>query len=602
MDPLLDLRDRVAELPKLPGVYLWKDADGTVLYVGKAKDLRSRTRQYVLDGAHKPEMMAHVRGLDYIAVTTNKEALLLEQTLIKRHRPRHNVRLTDDKQYPYLKLSNDRYPRLMKVHQRRNDGATYFGPFPDGYGAFHVLQALNDLFPLRRCRTLPNQKCLYYDIGKCIAPCIDACTDAEYDAVVADVKRLLRGNSQDVLKHLRIRMEEAAAAERFEEAARLRDQLAGLQGVLEKQHMVHDQLQDRDIAAIETRQDRGVVVLLHQRGGKVVGQSAFHISGIGEDDALAAFLTGHYSDRAVPRFVAADVRDGPALEGDLRLLAGRAVTVEVPQRGDKRRWLEVAQTNARLRLEEAHLRRQRRGMGAVEALQQLLGLAEPPRIIEGFDVSHQAGRHTRAAMVRFVDGEKDSSGYRILGMKRVGEDAVAAGTATTSHGPGREVDDFASIEEAVARRYRRLLDEDTPLPDLVLIDGGAGQLHAARKALAAVGAQIPLCALAKQDEEVFVPGRMHPIRAPRSDAGLQLLQRVRDEAHRFGITQVRRKARAAATASPLDGVRGIGPKRRAELVKAFGGLEGLRAATTEDLTAFPGVTPDMASAIRAALN
>ncbi len=585
----------MAALPRKPGVYLWKDRHGEVLYVGKATDLRARTGQYVQSGAHKPEMMAHATDLDYIAVHNNKEALILEQTLIKRHRPHYNVRLTDDKQYPYIKLTNDRYPRLVKTHRRINDKATYFGPFPDGYGAFHVMQVLNDLFPLRRCKTVPDHKCLYYDIGKCIAPCIDACTDAEYAAVVEDVKRLLRGKTRDLLGRLESALKEAAADHRFEEAARIRDQLAGLHGVLEKQHMVHDRLQDRDIAALDARGDRGVVALLHQRDGKVVGQSAFLLSGIEEPAAaLADFLRGHYADRTVPRHVAAHVDDGEALESDLRDLAGHAVSVEAPQRGDKKRWLDVAATNARLRMEQEVLKAQRRGMGAVEALQNALGLTHAPMRIEGFDISHHAGKHTRAAMVSFQDGEPRKDRYRTFNMKTVGDVAP-------QRGAGREVDDFASIAEAVGRRYTRLLEEEKPLPDLIVIDGGPGQLGAARKALQAIGAQIPLCSLAKQEEEVYLPGRLHPRRLPRDDPGLQLLQRVRDEAHRFGIKQVRAKATRGVTASPLDGVRGIGPKRRAELVQAYGGLEGLRAASVKDLSAFPGVTPEMAQQIVEAL-
>lgn len=599
------LRDRVARLPRSPGVYLWKDGHGEVLYVGKARDLRARASQYVADGAHKPEMMAHAEDVDYIAVQTNKEALLLEQTLIKRHKPRYNVRLTDDKQYPYIKLTRDAYPRLLKTHQRLDDGGTYFGPFPDGYGAYHVMQVLNDLFPLRRCKTLPKQKCLYYDIGKCIAPCIDACTDDEYAQVVAQVREVLAGKSRSLVRRVRRDMERAAAEHRFEDAARLRDQLRGLEGVLERQHMVQDRVQDRDVAAIEARGDLGVVCLLHQREGKVVGQSAYTVHVAREEPgvALREFLLGHYADRTVPRYVAApvDPDDGPALEADLRELAGGAVTVETPQRGQKVRWLEVAQTNARLRLEEEILRRQRRGMGAVEALQTALGLADPPRVVEGYDVSHHGGHHTRAAMVRFVDGEPDKPGYRTFGMKSVGEDAVAAGQAEARHGRGREVDDYASIQEAVGRRFRGLLERGDPLPDLVLVDGGPGQLAAARQAMEVHGVEVPLCSLAKRDEEVFLPRRLRPLRLRRDDPGLQLLQRVRDEAHRFGITQVRRKATASAASSPLDAVRGIGPKRRADLVRAFGGLEGLRAASIEDLAKFPGITRELAERVASAL-
>ncbi len=602
----MDLRQRVAHLPRKPGVYLWKDQTGQVLYVGKAIDLRARTSQYLQDGAHKPDMMPYVADLDYIAVATNKEALILEQTLIKRHKPRYNVRLTDDKQYPYIKLTKDAYPRLIKTHRRLDDGATYFGPFPDGYGAFHVMQVLNDLFPLRRCKTLPKTKCLYYDIGKCIAPCIDACTDAEYAAVVAEIKEVLAGRSKHLLHRVKQDMDAAAAEHRFEDAARARDQLRGLEGVLERQHMVQDRLQDRDIAAIAARGDLAVVVIVHQRDGKVVGQSPYVVHGVEDEtspQALADFLVGHYADRTIPRYVAAgiDPEEITDLETDLRLLCDHAVSVEAPQRGEKMRWLDVAQTNANLRLQEELLRRERKS-GALAALREVLDLPDLPRIIEGFDISHQAGHHTRAAMVRFVDGEPDKAGYRTFGMKTLGEDAVAKGTATARHGRGREVDDYASMEEAVHRRYQRLAEDGSPLPDLVLIDGGPGQLAAARKALAAVGIEIPLVAIAKQEEELFVPKKLNPIRLGRDHAALHLLQRVRDEAHRFGITQVRRKAKQAVTRSPLDDVQGIGPKRRAELTKAFGGLDGLRAASIEDLQNVPGITAAMAAAIVAALH
>ena len=596
------LKERVSRLPRTPGVYLWKGSAGEVLYVGKALELRSRVTSYFdPDRPKTAALMEEARDVDIIAVRNEKEALLLEQTLIKRHRPRYNVRLNDDKQYPYLKLTNEQYPRLLKVHRREDDGATYFGPFPDGTGAWHVLQVVNDLVPLRRCKVLPKEKCLYYDIGKCIAPCIAACTDAEYDLLVGEVRDLLSGKAGHLIGTVQGRLERAAEGERFEEAARLRDQLHGLRTVLERQHMVAEKLEDRDVAAIAARGDLASVVVLHQRDGLIVGQSPFVLAGAApgeEAEALADFLLGYYQDRLVPRHVAADLPEAVAahLEGDLRLLADRAVSVETPQKGAKRRWIEVAATNAELRLEEEAHRRSKRGSGAVEALQHALALPRPPRAIEGFDVSHLAGAHTRAALVRFQDGEPDKSGYRTFNMRTVGEAAVAAGTAT-SKGEGREVDDFASIGEAVARRYRGVVERGEVLPDLVLVDGGPGQLAAARESLRGLGLNLPLASLAKRDEEVYVPGRMQPLRLPRSDPALQLLQRVRDEAHRFGIGQVQRKSTARAAASPLDDVPGIGPKRRGELVKAFGGLEGLRAASVEDLQRVRGVTKAVAAAI-----
>ncbi len=589
-----DLRDRVQRLPKQPGVYQWKDDDGVVLYVGKAIDLRSRALSYLNspDSIKTQQLMENATDIDYVAVNNNKEALLLEQTLIKRLKPRYNVHLTDDKSYPYIKLTKPPYPRLVKVHGMTDDGATYFGPFPDGYGAYHVMQALQDLFPLRRCRTLPKTKCLYYDIGKCIAPCIDACTDDEYDAVVNDVRALLRGKASGFLRRLKSKIEQAAMEKRYEEAARLRDQLAGLQGVLERQHMLIDRLEDRDIAAIASRGDRAVVSIVHQRDGKVVGQSSFNLQGAetfanAPGHAVADFLRGHYANRVVPRYVSieSDEPVAASLEADLRDLAGRAITVETPQKGDKRRWLEVAQQNADLRLEEESLRNAKR-RGAIEALQQALGLVDPPRVIEGFDVSHHSGAHTRAAMVRFVDGEPDKQGYRTFSMKD-----LEAG----------EIDDYGSLNEAVHRRYGRQRAEGGKLPDLILIDGGKGQLAAAHQALRDVDVKIPLCSIAKREEEVYLPGKMHPVKLPRDHPGLQLLQRVRDESHRFGITQVRRKAARGVTHSPIDPIPGIGPKRRKELVEAFGGLEGLRAASVEDLCKVPGITEDLARQLIAVL-
>lgn len=584
-------------------MYQWKSHEGETLYVGKAIDLRSRTNSYLTgeQSAKNQQMLELAWSLDYIAVGNEKEALLLEQTLIKRLKPRYNVRLTDGRSYPYIKLTGGSYPRLMKVHEYKDDGSTYFGPFPDGYGAYHVMNALHDIFPLRRCKTVPKHKCLYYDIGKCAGPCIDACTDEEYDAIVLEVRNLLRGKSKNLLRSLERQIEQAAREKRFEDAGRLRDQLLGLRGVLERQHMLTDKLQDRDIVSLASQGDRAVVVMLHQRDGKIIGQSPYNIHLPEETGAVEEFLLGHYADRVVPRHITANVNDGPALEAQLRLLAGRPITVETPQKGEKMRWLEVARTNAELRLQEEILKAQKRGMGAVESLQTELGLAQPPRIIEGFDISHHAGEHTRAAMVRFVDGEPQKSGYRTFVMKTVGENAVAKGTATVQRGKGREVDDFASMQEAVSRRVRGLKERGEVLPDLILIDGGKGQLHAAQEALKEHGANIALASLAKQEEEIFLPGKMRPIVLPKQHAALQLLQRVRDESHRFGIMQVRQKAKSAVRRSPLDNVPGIGPKKRALLVKSFGGLDGLRAAREEDLEKVPGITPGMAKEIVAAM-
>jgi excinuclease ABC subunit C len=380
--------------------------------------------------------------------------------------------------------------------------------------------------------------------------------------------------------------------------------------------MVHDKLDDRDVAALESRGDLAVVVLLHQRDGKVVGQSPFTLSGVnatqeaaGDAKGLADFLRSYYQDRTVPRHLTAELPQpiAQALETDLRLLRDGAVTIETPQKGDKVRWLEVARTNATLRLEEELLKRARRGQGAVEALQTALGLPQPPSVIEGFDISHMGGEHTRSAMVRFVDGAPDKAGYRTFNMRTVGTPRGTDGQRETEglaprKEKGRDIDDFASIGEAVQRRYRGLTERGEALPDLVVIDGGPGQLAAARDSLKGLGlGHVALCSLAKEEELVFLPGKSRPVKLKRNDPALQLLQRVRDEAHRFGITQVKRKATASTLGSPLDAVAGIGPKRRQELVKSFGGLEGLRAASVADLQRVKGVTAAMAEKIVTAL-
>jgi excinuclease ABC subunit C len=585
------LKEHVKRLPRDPGVYQWRGRAGEVLYIGKAVDLRSRTLSY-LTGQQQPRsaaMLDQAVGIDYIVTNTEKEALILEQTLIKRERPRYNVRLTDDKKYPYIQVTDDEFPRVVYTRETNQSGVL-FGPFPDAGAAKAITRLLNRSFKLRQCRTLPTRACIYHQMGQCLAPCIQAVPDEVYKQAAEDARSFLAGGGRGLVKELYRRMRDQADAERFEEAARLRDTAQAVESVLERQQVFAKDQEDRDVVAIARSpgiEARAAVVVLFVRGGNLVGRESYFLSAPEEEsdeEVLEAFCSQyHGSALAVPREIVTEVEPGDKalLESWLGERRGGRVRFVVPERGERRRLLGMARRNAELLLKEDTFKRQRDDGGGVPELQHLLGMRDPPRSIDGFDISHHGGQHTVASMVRFLQGRPDKQMYRHFRVRDV-----------------EGIDDTASIHAAVKRRFEGLVKRGDELPDLVLIDGGKGQLNAARRALAELGlGEQAVCSLAKREEEIYLPRRPLPVTAPPEHPGRRLLERVRDEAHRFAVRYQDKLKRGSLTKSGLSEVPGVGPKRLRMLLVKYGSVRSLSEVRPEDLATTPGITLAMAKQI-----
>lgn len=589
------LRNRVRNLPKEPGCYLWKDADGNVLYVGKASDLRSRASSYLTGAldARKQRMMLETADVDFVATRTVPEALVLEQTLIKRHRPTYNVVMVDDKKYPYIAVTDEEYPRVVYTRDLdRNDEV--FGPFPDAGSAKRVARLVNKTFQLRQCRVLPKRECLYYHIGQCTAPCIDEVTQQAYAKQATDARAFLKGGGRRLAKDLRTRMQEAAADHRFEEAAKLRDAADAIESVMQRQYTGRAQGDDADAVGVALRDGRACAAVLFVRDGSLVGKEHYFLGHAEDAPAPAvvrAFLEQYYASTPnAPRrlLLPVPLDDTADLEALLAERAGGRVDVHVPERGEKRKWVDLAEKNAHLLLEQEFVVRERKGTGGLTELADTLGLDEPPARIEGFDVSHHQGEHTVASLVVLVDGTPQKSGYRRFRIR-----STAGG------------DDPGAIQEAVRRRYERVLREEgaDALPDLVVIDGGRPQLGAALDALKEVGLDdLPIVGLAKRLEEVYRPNRLHPLQIPTSSPAIHVLQRIRDEAHRFAVAYQDKLKRKALTRSVLDDIHGVGPTRRRRLLKTFGSVDGVRRAAVDEIARVPGVNRPLARRIHDALN
>ncbi len=589
-------------LPRRPGVYLMKDARGKVLYVGKAVDLRQRVRSYFQQGNSLPPkvraLVEKVHDLDFTVTDNEVEALILESNLIKEYRPRYNINLKDDKHYPYLRLTvQEPYPRLHITRRVEADGARYFGPYAGAGAVRETLSLIRRLFPLRHCRrppeeTKPKRPCLNSHIGRCLAPCAGAGAE-DYRRVVEEVLLFLEGRREMLLKKLKERMAEASRNLEYEKAARLRDQYRAVEALGEKQRVASVGGGDRDFLALAAAADIACVQLFAVRGGKVTGRDHFLLTNpTGEDDAevLAAFLRRFYTLSAgIPPEVvlSREIPDLHLTEKWLSAKRGRRVRITVPQRGEKKALIGLAYDNARLFLEQEELRsKQRDPSGALRELAAYLGLAEPPCRIEGYDISHLHGEGAVAAMVVFQNGVPLPPEYRRFRLRTV-----------------ETADDCASLREALVRRLARLKaagngggkggekgDPFLVVPDLILVDGGPGQLGAARQALWEAGLPaVPVISLAKEEELVFVPDQKEPFRLPRSAPALQLLQHVRDEAHRFVVTYQRTVRRRPERDSTLSGAPGIGEKRRKALLKHFGSLAAIRKASPEELAAVPGM-------------
>ena len=596
------MTDIVAEklklLPDSPGVYIMKDDHGKIIYVGKAIVLKNRVRQYFQSSRnHTPKvraMVSHIADVETIMTANEVESLILEANLIKKHRPRYNIRLKDDKSYPYVKVTvQEDFPRVFITRRVLRDGARYFGPYTNVTALRDSLKLLRRLFPLRTCRTMPERPCLEYHIKRCLAPCVGKVEAEDYRAMIRAVLLFLEGRTDDVERELEQRMNAAAEAYHFETAARLRDQLSAVRTAAERQNIVTG-AGDQDAVGM-ARSAAGVCVqIFFIRGGKMIGREHFLLRGSEEEsdaDILRAFLEQYYNQATfVPREVllpcAIDAAAQATIEAWLAARKGGGkVALLTPQRGTKHDIVQMATGNAAKFLADEEARRSlldEQTLGAVEELGRYLGLKHPPRRMECFDISHNQGQETVASMVVFEDGAPKKSDYRRFKIR------------STEGKP----DDFLSMREVTTRRYVGLPEEE--LPDLIIIDGGKGQLSSALEIIrhAAGHKDVPVVGLAKQFELVFTEGNSEPVELPRRSQALYLIQRIRDEAHRFAITFHRKLRGKRNLVSVLDHIVGIGPKRRQSLRTHFGSLEKIKEASVEELAAAPGMNRTSAEAVR----
>ena len=586
----MGLTEKLETLPVRPGVYMFKDGEGHVLYVGKARVLRDRVRSYFQAGRpidpQRGDMVSQITDLDLVVTDTEMEALALENNFIKRHQPRFNILLRDDKNHPYLKLTLDEeYPRIYVVRRVAEDGNAYGGPYIPAKLGRRTASMVHRIFGIRSCKEILNGRrprpCLQYQIKRCLAPCVaELCSLDRYHQAAQDARLFLEGRTDEVVKSLRAQMEEAAQDSRFEEAATLRDHIRALDRLEAPQKITTTDIDERDLFGSHVEWDRGALQIFSVREGKVVGREGYLVHRVAEPERfLSSAIQQYYADgqRYVPRevLVPVEIPDRGLLEEWLSARRGTQVRIRIPQRGEKVRLLEMVVRNARLAfdLEWRHPRTQSEEI--LRGLQDLLQLEVEPRRIECFDISNIQGSDVVASMVVFEDGLSKKSDYRKFRIK----------------GLGGTPDDFASMREVVGRRYRRLLEEGKELPDLVLIDGGKGQLSAATEALAELGlGDQPVASLAKREELIFVPGRDEPVALPRSSPILQFVQRVRDEAHRFAIGFHRQTRSKRTLRSELDEIPGIGPIKRRKLLSRFGSLRGVRGASIEELTSAVGRT------------
>jgi excinuclease ABC subunit C len=589
------LRERVEALPRETGVYLLKDAKGRVVYVGKAVDLRSRVRAYLRpegDGrAASAHLAQRIADVDFVVTRNEKEALLLENTLIKRHRPRYNVRLRDDKAYLCIRVDvRHEWPRIHVVRKFQRDGALYFGPFSNATGVRRSIRVLGALFPLRLCtdRVLASRSrpCLYHQLKRCCAPCVGLVAAEEYRPMVEGMVALLRGRSDEILRRLRGEMESASAALDFERAAALRDRIEALESTTLAQRVQTPDLRDRDVVGLARRGEVAVAALLHIREGRLLSKRAFPFRTILPDGAvLARVLQSVYREgRLVPPEVLlpSEPEDAEALSADLAERRGGAVAFVVPQRGAGRELLEMATRNAEEEVGLAEGDAEERAK-LLEALRERLRLPRTPHRIECYDISTIQGSETVGSRVLFQDALPDTEGYRRYRIRTV-----------------EGQDDFAAMREVLTRRFAR----DEPPPDLVVIDGGPGQLAQAMRGMPSGTVAVALAkertapSGARRPERIFLPGSPVPLPLPPDAPETYLLARIRDEAHRFAISYHRKLRSRRTVRSALDGIPGLGPKRRTALLRAFGSASGVRAATGEQLRA-AGMPAPLVAAIRA---
>jgi excinuclease ABC subunit C len=606
-------------LPAKPGCYLMKDKSGHVIYVGKAINLRNRVRSYFQPsaklGKKSSEMVSHVVDIEWIVVGSELEALILEMNLIKRHQPKYNVHLKDDKRYPYIKVHwADPFPKVTVTRRVKDDGSRYFGPYTSAWAVHQTLDVMRKIFPFLTCdRVITGEDpraCLYYDIKLCLAPCIGAIDQANYRAMINDLGRFLRGRTEPIVGRLKEEMERASEVLDYEKAAALRDQLIAIEKVVEGQKVITQDKMDTDVIAFARDEKDACVQVFFIRGGKLIGREYFVLAGThqAEDNELVeAFVKQFYTEAAhIPRRVIlpTEIEEARIIETWLQSRQnGPKVKLLVPRRGVKKELVRLATENAVETLTSLRARWEAdrsKHVQALAELQEALELPEPPNRIECYDISNLQGTAAAGAMVVFSQGAPNKKLYRRYTIKTVSGQ-----------------DDFASMEEVLNRRFRRWHSSNEKarepggkldqafglLPDLLIVDGGKGQLGRAAKVLEKYDLlqKVPLVGLAKGHEEIYRLGKTDPVILPRRSEGIYLLQRIRDEAHRFALRQHRTQRGRQGLASRLDDISGIGPARRKALIRAFGDLDGIRQAEIEELIAIPGVTRSLAERVKAEL-
>ena len=571
-----NLRNKLALLPDKPGCYLMKNEQGEILYVGKAKVLKNRVRSY-FTGSHDTKtqrLVQQIADFEVIVTESDVEALILECNLIKQHKPRYNVLLKDDKSFPYIKITNERHPRLEVTRKIKKDKGKYFGPYPNASAAQETKKLLDRLYPLRKCKTLPKTVCLYYHLGQCVAPCEFEVDEKEYERIVQEITRFLNGSYERIRKHLQEKMEAAAEQLQFERAAELRDLIRHIDVLMEKQKITVNDGKDRDVFGYVTDKGWMGVQILHMRQGKMIERhvSLFPYYGEAEED-FATFVTQYYSDHpALPKEI---LLPENAMSEELReqLEKWLNVKVHIPKRGLKKQMVRMAEQNAATALEQKFgmlERDEERTIRAVENLGARLGTG-PLRRIEAFDNSSTQGTDPVSAMVVFTDGRPDRKEYRKYKIRTV-----------------EGADDYEMMREVIRRRYERVLKENLPLPDLIIVDGGKGQLSAAIDVLEnELGLSIPVCGLVKDEKHrtsrLITGDPPRTVDLPRTSQEFYLLQRIQEEVHRFAITYHRQRRVKSMVASLLDEIPGIGEKRRNRLLRHFGSLKRIREASVEEL-------------------
>lgn len=601
----MSLLEKAKRFPRKPGVYLFKDAGGTVLYVGKAVRLRDRVRSYFTGKDDRPQIVFLLRrtaDIECIVTDTEREALLLENTLIKRHRPRYNIDLRDDKSYISIRVGVEHgSPGISLTRRIKQDGAAYFGPYDSATAAREAVDHITRYFRIRTCsdREFSNRvrPCLKFDIDRCTGPCVRRITPEEYATQVDEALLFLSGKSSELVHILEAKMAAAADEERYEDAARLRDAVHMLQDVMQQQTVVRHKGGDHDAIAIARSAKRSALCVLNVRGGTLIGQRCFTFGQSCEDEraVIEEFLVGHYESpsRIPPRIYVQHAPEGlRALCEILSERRGEKVRISLPLKGEMARLVELARTNAieTLALKEE----QEHGSDVLARLGRLLKIRGPLETIECLDISNLSGREAVGSLVAFAGGEPDKNRYRIYNIRSI-----------------ETPDDYAMMREVLLRRFKgdvhmRGKDGYRPPPDLLLVDGGKGQLAIACRALKECGVSVPTAAIAKGEkkghaDQIFLPGRKNPLSLRRGSKELLLLMRIRDEAHRFGISAHRRRRGKASIASLLDGIKGLGPVLKKRLTETFGDLKAMRVASAEELASVPGISRSLAKRIESAL-